>query len=124
MAFAPGFSTFLVAWAVQGFYVVWLPLEIAIIHRRTAGTSAQGRLTRRAAALLVAALELGVIAGALTSGALVTSLGTTALLALPAVAVTVCFAVVWWGVAPTPPVARPVASTCPDWAWSRCSSAW
>ncbi len=105
VAFAPGFSTFLVAWAVQGFYVVWLPLEIAIIHRRTAGTSAQGRLTRRAAALLVAALELGVIAGALTSGALVTSLGTTALLALPAVAVTVCLVVVWWGVAPTPPVA-------------------
>ena len=36
LAFAPGFTTFLVGWAVQGAYVVWLPLEIAIIHRRTA----------------------------------------------------------------------------------------
>ena len=24
---------FLVAWALQGFYVVWLPMEVAIIHR-------------------------------------------------------------------------------------------
>ena len=105
VAVAPGFTTFLVAWAVQGCYVVWLPLEVAIIHRRTAGSGAQGRLTRRAAALLVAALALGVIVGALTSGALVTSVGMTGLLALPAVAVTVCFVVVWWGVAATPPVA-------------------
>ncbi len=43
------FTTFLVAWAIQGFYVVWLPLEVSIIHRRTADTGAQARLTRRAA---------------------------------------------------------------------------
>lgn len=104
VAVAPDFTTFLVAWALQGCYVVWLPLEIAIIHRRTADSGAQGRLTRRAAALLVAALELGVIVGALTSGVLVSSLGMTGLLALPAVAVTVCFVVIWWGIAPTPPV--------------------
>ena len=59
VAFAPNFTTFLVAWAIQGFYVVWLPLEVSIIHRRTAGTGAQARLTRRSAAFLVAALELG-----------------------------------------------------------------
>ena len=51
VAFAPNFTTFLIAWAIQGFYVVWLPLEVSIIHRRTAGTGAQARLTRRAAAL-------------------------------------------------------------------------
>ena len=28
LAFAPTFTTFLVAWAIQGFYVVWLPLEV------------------------------------------------------------------------------------------------
>ena len=28
VAFAPTFTTFLVAWAIQGFYVVWLPLEV------------------------------------------------------------------------------------------------
>ena len=105
LAFAPGFTLFLVAWAIQGFYVVWLPLEVSIVHRRSAGSGAQGRLTRRAAALLVAALEIGVIAGAVTSGALVESIGMTALLCLPAVAVTVCFVVIWFGVASTPPVA-------------------
>jgi MFS family permease len=105
LAFAPGFWLFLVAWAIQGFYVVWLPLEVSIVHRRSAGSGAQGRLTRRAAALLVAALELGVIAGAVTSGALVEVIGMTGLLCLPAVAVTVCFVVIWFGVGSTPPAA-------------------
>ena len=114
VAFAPTFSTFLVAWAIQGFYVVWLPLEVSIVHRRTAGTGQQTRLTRRGAALLVAALELGVIAGALTSGALVESVGMTGLLTVPAVAVSLCLVVVWFGVAPDRPerrrTARPLAS--------------
>ena len=105
VAFAPTFSTFLVAWAIQGFYVVWLPLEVSIIHRRTAESGAQARLTRRSAAFLVAALELGVIVGALTSGALVGATSMTFLLLLPAVAVTACFVVVWFGVAGTPPAA-------------------
>jgi MFS family permease len=105
VAFSPSFTTFLVAWALQGFYVVWLPLEVSIIHRRTAGTGRQSALTRRAAAFLVAALELGVIIGALTSGALVDGGGAsmTTVLMLPAVAVSLCFLVVWFGIAPTPP---------------------
>ena len=37
---------------------MWLPMEVAIIHRRTAGTGRQGLLTRRAAGILVGALEL------------------------------------------------------------------
>ncbi|HEX2893010.1 MAG TPA: MFS transporter [Marmoricola sp.] len=104
VAFSPTFATFLVSWAVQGFYVVWLPLEVSIIHRRTAGTGAQTRLTRKAAGFLVAALELGVIVGAVTSGALVGGPSMTVVLMVPAVAVTACFAVVWFGVAETPPV--------------------
>ena len=71
LAFAPSFTTFLIGFALQGAYVVWLPMEVAIIHRRTADTGRQGLLTRRSAAVLVAALELAVIIGALTSGALV-----------------------------------------------------
>lgn len=108
VALAPDFWTFLVAWSLQGFYVVWLPLEVAIVHRRAAaaGTQHQARLTRRSAALLVAGLEAGVILGALTSGAIVESVGMTTLLALPAWAVTISFVVIWWGVAPTPPVTR------------------
>ncbi|MFC7495215.1 MULTISPECIES: MFS transporter [unclassified Nocardioides] len=98
MAFAPSFTTFLVGSAIQGAYVVWLPLEVAIIHRRTAGTGRQHQLTRRAAGILVGALELAVIIGALTSGALVEATSMTVLLMLPAIAVTVCFAVIWFGI--------------------------
>lgn len=98
MAFAPSFTTFLVGSALQGAYVVWLPLEVAIIHRRTAGTGRQHQLTRRAAGILVGALELAVIVGALTSGALVEATSMTVLLTLPAIAVTVCFAVIWFGI--------------------------
>ncbi|MCM0620359.1 MFS transporter [Nocardioides bruguierae] len=106
VAFAPSFGTFLVAWALQGFYVVWLPLEVAIIHRRTAGTGRQDVLTRRAAAVLVGALEVAVIIGALTSGVLVTAIGMTGLLALPAVVVTLVLVAIWFGVEHVPGEAR------------------
>jgi MFS family permease len=102
LAFAPNFTTFLIGWAVQGAYVVWLPLEIAIIHRRTAATGKQSMLTRRGAAILVGALELAVIIGALTSGALVEATSMTFLLALPAIVVTAVFFVVWLGIEDTP----------------------
>ncbi|WP_067441058.1 MFS transporter [Nocardioides jensenii] len=98
LAFAPSFTTFLIGWALQGAYVVWLPLEVAIIHRRTAASGQQAVLTRRAAAFLVAALEIGVIIGAVTSGALVAATSMTFLLALPAVVVTACFFVIWFGI--------------------------
>ena len=98
MAFAPSFTTFLIGSALQGAYVVWLPLEVAIIYRRTAGTGRQHHLTRRSAAILVGALELAVIIGALTSGALVEATSMTVLLALPAIAVTLCFVVIWFGI--------------------------
>ena len=104
LAFAPSFTTFLVGFALQGAYVVWLPMEVAIIHRRTAGTGRQGLLTRRSAAVLVGALELAVIVGALTSGALVESTSMTVLLALPAVAVTICFFVILVGIEDRPGV--------------------
>ncbi len=102
LAFAPGFTTFLIGWALQGAYVVWLPLEVAIIHRRTAGSGRQALLTRRSAAVLVGALELAVIIGALTSGALVEATSMTVLLALPAIAVTICLVVIWFGVEDVP----------------------
>ena len=102
LALAPNFTTFLIGWALQGAYVIWLPLEIAIIHRRTAGTGRQTLLTRRAAAVLVGALELAVIIGALTSGALVEATSMTVLLSLPAVAVTLCLVAVWFGVEDVP----------------------
>ena len=102
LAFAPSFTTFLIGWAIQGAYVVWLPLEVAIVYRRTSGSGRQALLTRRSAAILVGALELSVILGALTSGILVESLSMTTVLALPAVVVTVCLAVIWLGIEDAP----------------------
>ena len=106
LAFSPNFVTFLIGFAIQGAYVVWLPMEVAIVHRRTAGTGQQDRLTRRAAAVLVGALELSVIVGALTSGALVAATSMTVLLALPAIVVTVVGVLVAYGVEDVPGTGR------------------
>ena len=95
LVLAPGFTTFLVGWALQGAYVVWLPLEVAIIHRRTKDTGRQHLLTRRAAAILVGALELSVIIGAATSGLLVEATSMEVLLMLPAIVVTAVLVVIW-----------------------------
>lgn len=102
LAFAPSFSTFLIGWALQGAYVVWLPLEIAIIHRRTRDSGRQELLTRRGAAVLVGALELAVIIGALTSGLLVDLMDMNLLLALPAVVVTAVLLLIWVGIEDVP----------------------
>jgi MFS family permease len=98
LAFAPGFTTFLIGFAIQGAYVVWLPMEVAIVYRRTAGTGQQDRLTRRAAGILVGALELAVIIGAVTSGAIVDATSMTVVLMIPAIVVTLVLAVIWWGI--------------------------
>lgn len=95
IAFAPSFPLMLVAWTLQGTYVVWLPIEVAIIHRRTAGRPDQGRVTRRTAAILVATLELSVIVAAVLAGQLADRVSLTTMLALPAVAVTLCLPVLW-----------------------------
>ncbi|MCW2739378.1 MFS transporter [Nocardioides sp.] len=102
LAFAPGFTSFLIGWAIQGAYVVWLPLEIAIIHRRTRSSGRQELLTRRGAAILVGSLELAVIVGAVTSGLLVDAMDMNLLLALPAVVVTAVFFVILAGIEQAP----------------------
>lgn len=90
IAFAPSFPVMLVAWTLQGTYVVWLPIEVAVIHRRTAGRPDQGRMTRRVAAILVATLELSVIVAAVLAGQLAERVSLTTMLVLPAVVVTLC----------------------------------
>ncbi|PWJ52893.1 Major Facilitator Superfamily protein [Quadrisphaera granulorum] len=102
LVLAPGFWTFMIGWVLQGAYVVWLPLEVALVHRRTAGSAQQGPLVRRSAGVLVAGLQLGAILGALSAGAVATALPLQAVLALPALAVTACVVVVWVGVERTP----------------------
>lgn len=107
LAFAPTFWTFLVAWALQGAYAVWLPLEVALIYlaarqavagRRSAGENQISdevpALTRKAAGLLVAALETGVIAGALVSGEVAQVASMRVTLLIPALVVTACLVAV------------------------------
>lgn len=102
LAFTDQFWVFLVAWALQGFYVVWLPLEIALIWSRSRSADRPAAMTRKAAGLLVAALELGAIAGALSAGALAEALPMQLLLLVPAVAVVACFFVILFGVKESP----------------------
>ncbi len=97
LAFAGTFWAFLAAWALQGFYVVWLPLEIALIFERGRTQNRGVSTTRRAAGLLVVGLEAGAIIGALAAGRIfaATSENLTTTLMVPAVAVTIIAVVIW-----------------------------
>ena len=97
LAFAGSFWTFLIAWALQGFYVVWLPLEIALIFERGRAQNRGVSLTRRAAGLLVVGLQAGAIVGALAAGRIFAATGgdLTLTLIVPAVAVTLVAVVIW-----------------------------
>ena len=100
VVFSGSFTTFLIAWALQGVYAVWLPLEIAIVFSRARKLGIPGPMTRRAAGLLVGALEVGVIAGALAGGALIEVFdGSIPLtMTIPAIATTLSIAAVGLGV--------------------------
>ncbi|MFS0867935.1 MFS transporter [Microbacterium sp. 179-B 1A2 NHS] len=96
LVFADSFWTFLLFWALQGFYVVWLPLEIALIFERGREQNRGVSLTRRAAGLLVVGLEAGAIVGALAAGRIFAATGDLALtLTVPAVAVSLVAVVIW-----------------------------
>lgn len=102
LPFTDSFAVFLVAWALMGFYVVWLPLEIALIWSRSRRMEGRSLITARAAGLLVAALEGGAIIGALVGGALIDVLPLTIVLLIPALLVVVCFFVILVGVKESP----------------------
>lgn len=102
LPFTDSFAVFLVAWALMGFYVVWLPLEIALIWSRSRRMEGRSLITARAAGLLVAALEGGAIIGALVGGALIDVLPLTIVLLIPALLVVVCFFVILFGVKESP----------------------
>lgn len=108
LPFVDAFPLFLVCWALQGFYVVWLPLEVALIWSRAraivarTGEGSAAALTAKAAGVLVAALEAGAITGALLGGALVDVLPLWIVLLVPASAVAACLVVVAVGVAESP----------------------
>ncbi|WP_433586083.1 MFS transporter [Microbacterium hydrocarbonoxydans] len=111
LPFTDSFGVFLVAWALMGFYVVWLPLEIALIWSRSRKLEGRSSITAKAAGLLVAALEGGAIVGALVGGALVDVLPLTVVLLVPAILIVVCFFVVLFGVKESPEPAGGVFDT-------------
>ena len=99
LAFAATFWTFLIAWALQGFYVVWLPLEIALIFERGRRQQRGVSTTRRAAGLLVVGLQAGAIIGALAAGRIFAATADlTTTMFVPAIAVTAIVFVIWLGV--------------------------
>ncbi|MEJ6489004.1 MFS transporter [Leucobacter sp. USCH14] len=102
LPFTDTFPLFLAAWTLQGVYVVWLPLEIALIWSRTRNREGRSLLTARAAGILVAALEAGAISGALIGGALIDALPILGVLLVPGVLVAVCFFVIAFGVDESP----------------------
>lgn len=102
LPFTDSFAVFLIAWTLQGFYVVWLPLEVAIIWSRSRGREGASILTARAAGILVATLEAGAISGALLGGQLVDVLPLWLVLLVPALFVVACFFVIKFGVAESP----------------------
>ncbi len=106
LAFTGDFTMFLIAWTLQGFYVVWLPLEVALIFDRGRVTGRGASQTRRAAGYLVVALEAGAIIGALSAGRIFKALGqdVQTTLLFPAVAVTLVFFVILFGVPESTPV--------------------
>lgn len=104
LAFATSFWSFLIAWALQGFYVVWLPLEIALIFERGRRQQRGVSTTRRAAGLLVVGLQAGAIIGALAAGRIFAATqDLTTTLIVPAVAVTLVAVVIWFGVPESKP---------------------
>lgn len=106
LAFAGDFTSFLVAWTLQAFYVVWLPLEIALIFDKGRRSGRAASATRKAAGLLIVGLEAGAIAGALGSSAVFDAFGGAAdlqnsvvpTMMVPAIAVSLVFFVILFGV--------------------------
>lgn len=106
LAFTGDFTSFLIAWALQGFYVVWLPLEVALIFDRGRRTATGASQTRRAAGFLVVALEAGAIIGALASSKVFAAFGhdVTPTLFVPAICVSLVFFAILFGVPESQPL--------------------
>jgi hypothetical protein len=106
MVASHGFAGYLVAFALQGFYVVWLPLEVALIFDRGRRSGTGASTTRRAAGFLVVALEAGAIIGALAGSRVFRGTGENfpVTLAVPAVCVSLVFFAILFGVPESQPI--------------------
>ncbi|WP_430592642.1 MFS transporter [Humidisolicoccus flavus] len=106
MAFSGDFWSYLIAFSLQGFFSVWLPLEIALIFDRGRRRGSLPSTTRRAAGLLVVALQAGAIIGALGAAQAYRLFdgAMTATLVVPAVAVSLAFFAILFGVEESKPL--------------------
>ena len=106
LAVTADFWSFLAAWALQAFYVVWLPLEVALIFDRGRRSGTGRSQTRRAAGFLVVALEAGAILGALGASRVLGAVGGDLMLTLfvPAVVVSLVFFAILFGVPESTPI--------------------
>jgi MFS family permease len=106
LVLAGDFTTYLIAFALQGFYVVWLPLEVALIFDKGRRSGRSASQTRRAAGFLVVALEAGAIAGDLAGGNLIDVFNNNVPLTLmiPAIAVSLVFFAILFGVPESEPL--------------------
>jgi MFS family permease len=106
LVLADNFVGFLIAWALQAFYVVWLPLEVALIFDRGRRTGRGASQTRKAAGFLIVALQSGAIVGALLGGRVLgwTNENVPVTLMIPAIAVTLVFFVILFGVPESSPL--------------------
>src|SRR5690606_36493460 len=108
LAFTGDFWSFLAAWSLQSFYVVWLPLEVALIFDRGRRTDTAASQTRRAAGFLVVALVAGAIIGALGASRVLRAVDGDIMLTLfvPAIAVSLVFFAILFGVPDSEPQGR------------------
>lgn len=112
LVLAPSFTTFLVGYVLMGACAVWLPLEIAIVYKRTARSEHQHRLSRRAAGVFISTFYVSIIGGAVFGGALADTVPLPVVLSIPAALATACTVVVWFGIENDEPTA---SATRFDW---------
>jgi MFS family permease len=99
LAATSSFPLFVALWAIQGVYSAWLPLEVALIALRAIARPDPAAATRAGSGVIVAALEIGAITGALAGGSATMVLGSLHLsLLVPGVLVTIAFFAVLLGV--------------------------
>lgn len=91
VAFAPNFVLLLLGRAIQAPLLAFLPLEIAIVHQRSAGASGRG------IGQLIGALTVGGITGFIFSGLILNGTGNlTMTLLVPGIFMALCVPVAWF----------------------------
>ncbi|MDR3152036.1 MAG: MFS transporter [Bifidobacteriaceae bacterium] len=100
LVISPNFIVFLIFWMIQGVYMSWLPLVVALINGRLRGVAQASNLTRKSSGVVVASLQGGAILGAAMSGQVGSAMADKIyiILMVPAIFCTVNLLVILFGV--------------------------